>query len=191
MQILMMYIKIFFSKYNYSVKNIPRQLGKCTLHYVILTSLLLASLSGIIACDKAEVDVPIFIPPSYLDCIELSPLTLGDYYFNYSPLYFWLPTADEILTGRVIIMNNIEITEEMLKTRTESFFKVAGNVMVKPRNPSRIKDLEVGDVVDILGICKGISDEWSPVILERCFIEPSGRLNLPLEGEGSQGLFDY
>jgi hypothetical protein len=151
----------------------------------------LASLSGVIACNRAELYVPPVIPLSYLDCIELSPLRLGNYYFNYNPLYSWLPTADETLTGRAIIMKNIEITEEMLRTRDKSFFKVAHNVMVKPRNISQMEELEAGDVVDILGLCTGISDEWSAVTLERCFIETSGRLNLPIEGEGSDSIFAY
>lgn len=135
--------------------------------------------------------MPLAIPPSYLDCIELSPLMLGDYYFNYNPLYFWFPAVDETLTGRAIIMKNIEITEEMLRTRDKSFFKVAHNIMVKPRNISQMEELEVGDVVDILGLCNGISTEWSAVTLERCFIETSGRLNLPLEGEGSHDISTY
>ncbi|MFC1865346.1 hypothetical protein ACFLYB_01365 [Chloroflexota bacterium] len=186
-----MYTKIVIFKYIYTLKNIPRQLSKCILRYVILASLLLVGLSGVIACDKAELSVPQFIPPSYLDCIELTPLMLGDYYFNYRPLYVWFPTADEILTDKAIIMNDIEITEEMLVTRTESSFKVADNVIVKPRNSSQVKDLKPGDMVDILGISSGISDELSAVVLEECFIEPPGVINLPLEGDGSDGLFDY
>lgn len=187
----MMYIQILFSKYNHSIKNIPKKFSKCILHYIILASLLLASLSGIIACNKAESYIQPAIPTSYLDCIELSPLMLGDYYFNYNAIYPWFPTVDEILTGRAIIMKNIEMTEEMLGTRGKSFFKVTHNVIVKPQAISQMEELKVGDVVDILGISTGISAETSAVILERCFIEPSGRLNLPLEGEGSQDIFTY
>lgn len=155
---------------------------------ILAFSLLLAGLTGLIACGNVQPIVQPFIPPQYLGCIEISPSELGYYYFNYDPPYIWLPTADEAFTGKAIIMKNIEITEDMIETRTKSFFKVNDDLLIKPLDLSRGEELEVGDTVDILGLCKGISDKWAAVVLEGCLIEPSGRLNLPLDdGQAAVG----
>ena len=156
---------------------------------ILAFSLLLAGLGGLIGCVFAQPIVQPFIPPQYLDCIEINPFELADYYFNYEPPYIWLPTADEAFTGKAIIMKNIEITEGMVETRTKSFFKVNDDLLIKPLDLSRVEELRVGDTVDILGLCKGISDKWAAVVLEDCIIEPAGRLNLPLDdGQATLGL---
>ena len=102
-----------------------------------------------------------------------------------------MPTADEILTDEPIIIKKIEVSEEMLKTRTNSLIKAADNIIIEAPKDSDLDKLKVGQLVDILGICKGISNEWSAVVLKDCFIEISGRLQLPLEGDTTQVLFGY
>ena len=174
-----------------STKHVLKQLGKLTWPHILTVALLLTGLSGLIACGNVQPFIPPYIPPNYLDCIEISPFMLGDYYFNYKPLYPWFPTADEAFTGKAIIMKNIKITEEMIETRTKSFFKVNNYVLIKPLDLSQMGKIKVGDMVDILGLCKGISDQWVAVVLEDCFIEPSGILNLPLKNGGSQGVLTY
>jgi len=186
-----MYIRILLYGFLNSMKITSGRLGKYLFPYLILISLLLTGLSGAIACNEAESDMPPYIPSGYINCIELTPLRLGDYFFNYVPLYTWIAPDDNTYTGKPIIMKDIEVTEEMLKTRNGSFLNVADNVMVESRNQSNVEDLEVGDMVDILGICRGVSDEWSAVMLEQCIIEPSGRINLPLENGGSPDSIGY
>lgn len=151
--------------------------------HVLVYSLLLAGLVGLFGCANTALSVQPFVPPQYLDCIEISPFKLADYYFNYQPPYIWMLTADEAFTGKAVIMKNIEITEEIIDTRAKSFFIVNSNVLVKPQDPSIMNELKVGEVIDILGLSKGVSD--NRVVVEGCLIEPAGRLNLPVEEDGA------
>jgi hypothetical protein len=171
--------------------HVVKGLYKRALFNILTSSLLFVGLVGLFSCANTPLAVQPFVPPQYLDCIEISPLELSDYYFNYQPLYIWFPTADEALTGKAVIMKNIEITEGMIETSTKSFFKVNSNVLVKPQNPSIMEGLKVGDVIDILGLSQGISDEWAAVVLEDCIIEPTGRLNLPVEEDRASLGTDY
>lgn len=159
--------------------------------HILVFSLLLAGLGGLFGCANTPPVVQPFVPPQYLDCIEISPVELAHYYFDYQPPYIWMATADEAFTGKAIIIKNIEITEEMIETGAKSFFKVNGNVLIKPQALSIMEELKVGEVVDILGLCKGISDEWAAVVLEDCIIEPAGRLNLPIEEDRASNGAGY
>jgi hypothetical protein len=108
-----------------------------------------------------------------------------------------LPVGVGGITGESIIFKNILLTAEKLQTKRVEVYAhgkelvstevqtyiMASSVQFFPRDPSALEKLRVGDVVDIIGVCAGMSEEWPSVIVIRdCQILPAGLAPLPLPG---------
>jgi len=90
------------------------------------------------------------------------------------------PAADEMFTGRAIIIKNIKLTEEMMKTKTN--INIGGCIIIELQNTSDLERIKVGDVVDIVGKCMGVSEDRYVVVVKDCLIQPAGLFPLPLPG---------
>jgi len=154
----------------------------------VVAGLLLAAVTG---SSSTRTDPPPNIPLNYLDCVELSPEKLATYYFDYNPLYFWLPTGDEALTGKPVIIKDIQLSREMLEMENARTMRISEDVVIELVSTHQLDGFKTGDTVDIVGLCKGLSDTRSDVVLAESYIESAGILNLPLDGKSPQDLLGY
>ena len=161
-----------------------RKLVRYLLMPVGIISVLVLSLVGLFSY-MPDTSVPFpYIPPSggnagdYLQTTPeaLSVLLMGGYNNVPSALVY---------KEESFIFKNIEIEEWMLewKLGKEKTYLYHSNVMFFPKDPSGLKKLKVGDKVDIIGVCVGISEEWpSMTVMLNCQFLPAGLVPLPLPG---------
>lgn len=90
-----------------------------------------------------------------------------------------------VALGKSVIFKNVKIEEFMLE------LKLAGNepylyesdVIFYPKDTQDLKKLKVGDKVDIIGVCEGLSEEYKTItIVSNCQFLPAGLVPLPLPG---------
>ena len=128
------------------------------------------------------------IPTTYIFHSNL--LGPSDYSFVYE-------VDPDIYIGESLIFKDVLITPGLIVTRkiqtyipgeglaaweTETFL-MAGNLQFVPQDPSDLRELKVGDVVDITGFCSFRSKEWPNVIVfKNCQFMPAGVAPLPLPG---------
>jgi hypothetical protein len=99
--------------------------------------------------------------------------------------------------GRSFIFKDVLVTVKGLTTRevvaysqsgeievikTETYFSF-GLILLFPKNLDKWQQLKAGDVVDIIGVYNGVSEEYQTVVVFRnCDFFPAGVVPLPLPG---------
>jgi hypothetical protein len=160
-------------------------------------------LSGLTSC--GNVSVAIDYPPVVsldVDYIELTIEQLNDAYFSsYRTPY----ETDELFNRKTFVFKNIVIKEYMVRrgvsTHTDEYM-VVHSVPVEPhflvdafrfepQDPSVLKRLNVGQVVDIVGEHAGYSLQQNVVVFINCLIEPAGQLPLPFSGAEIMEISGY
>jgi hypothetical protein len=144
-----------------------------------------------ISCTHARFRPPPNIPLNYLKCIELTTDRLEHYYLNYDPIYFWLPTGEEVLDGRPVIIKNIELTNGIVDEHNSRVLHITEKITMYLTSVYQMEGIRFGEAIDIVGICRGFSKERDSIILTECFMEPSGTLGLPVDGSNPGSLFGY
>lgn len=112
------------------------------------------------------------------------------YYFEITPEALWQeflsPYSDYFMAqnnyvGNSFIFKDILIDEYKLSRKYETYI-VINQVQFVARNPSDLQKLKEGDVVDITGVCVGLSDKDTYIIVGNCQFLPAGLVPLPLPG---------
>ena len=147
--------------------------------WVFITVLLLGIVT-ITSCTRIELATLPYVPPKYLTAIEVTAFDLVYAYQKPQTR----AAAERLFNDKVIIIKNIEITEEIIRDSTERYLNWGYSILFKPSNLSDLDRLRVGDKIDIVGICQGIAAGITTVVLDRCIIEPAGVLSLPLSDDG-------
>lgn len=83
--------------------------------------------------------------------------------------------------GKSFIFNNILIDDLILKARTETYIFIS-HVQFVPQYPSELENLKEGDVVDIVGVCMGVSEATAYVWVTDCRFLPAGLVQLLVPG---------
>ena len=151
-----------------------------------------------------SVSFPYIPPPPNGYYIETSNRELTYTPLTSSYLDTWTDINDQLIDtiaethkGESFIFKNISITDHKVVTRqiqpyilgeglaspeTETFL-MSGNVQFVPQDPSQLKELKAGDVVDIIGVLDSMSEEWPGVlVMKNCQFLPAGIAPLPLPG---------
>ena len=81
-----------------------RKLRRFFLSTVVILTIVLI---GFTSCIRTTIVHVPYIPPSYLDCIEVSTLQLANYYFQ----HYTASIADEVFKGKAIIIKNVKLTQ--------------------------------------------------------------------------------
>ena len=119
-----------------------------------------------------------YIPPPERYYIEATPQQLHDEFF--SP--YRDPFSAEVkYVGKSFIFKNIFIDKEILSRRHEAYVWI-DLIQFVPHNPSDLQELKEGDMVDIIGVCAGMSKEYAAVVVANCRFLPAGLAPLPLPG---------
>ncbi len=182
---------------------IRRKYNKLFLITVGIPVILLTCLIGMTGCGKAAAvnSAPVVIPLD-VNYVEITIKQLNDAYFSsYRPPM----QTDEMFEGKGLVLKNIVIKERMVTSGPSSYsdiYMVVHSIPVKhyllvdafrfePQDPSALKGLEVGQVVDIAGVFVGYSLELNVVVIINCLIEPAGQLPLPFAGAEIMEISGY
>jgi len=143
----------------------------------LLTMLLATTILN--GCNKATLIPAPYILPNYYNAIEVPPTDLcWTYYGNYADRW----QADKDYTGKTFIFKNIPIVAEMLINKDKGFMWVS-QVRCKELQTGSIAKLKAGDVVDVIGVNRGVpNNEYWVLDFTECVFIPAGSLGVPIAG---------
>ncbi len=125
-----------------------------------------------------SVPFPYVPPPGSRYYIEA---TTDQLYNEFTSHYIDPVTAATRFTGKNFIFKNILISKGILARRHETYISI-GMAQFVPQYPSDLQKLKEGDTIDIIGVCMGLSTEYSLVLVSNCVFLPAGVVPLPLPG---------
>jgi hypothetical protein len=131
-------------------------------------------------CSSGESATYRYLPSEYLDAIEMKAFDLVQAYQHPASRI----DAERLLTGKIIIVKDIKITEEIIKASTETYLNWGFTLHVIPTDVSDLNLLKVGNKIDAVGLCQGIPTGKMAVILDQSIIEKAGIIPLPLSDSG-------
>ncbi len=134
----------------------------------------------ITSCNSNEPLANRYLPPKYLGAIEMTAYDLVQAYQHPSSRM----AAERLISGKYIIVKNIEITEEVINISTTNYLNWGHTLHIQPVDLSDLYRVGIGDKIDAVGICLGIPTGKMAVVLDQCIIELTGILPLPLSGSG-------
>lgn len=150
--------------------------------FSILFVLITVSLLGMVAvtgCSSTELATHRYLPTEYLSAVEVTAFDLVYAYQRPQTR----ADAERIFNDKVIIIKNMEITEEIIRDSTEEYLNWGYTLYARPSDLSDLDRLSMGDKIDIVGVCQGIAPGKIPVVLNQCIIESAGIIPLPISGE--------
>lgn len=149
-------------------------------------AIVLSSVIGLTGCSQNNLSniVP-FIPPGYYASTPVLPFDLSVAYW--SP-YISRKDADLRFVGKPYVFKNFQVTSQMLSTADDGYLWV-DLVKAYPLNPANLKQLSVGEDVDMVGVFSGgCRDFPNALTFSDVVFLPSGDIQIPL-GDSSQ--FQY
>jgi hypothetical protein len=147
-----------------------------------ITVILVLSVTGLFNYKPDTLpDFPFIPPPAGENQKYYFEITTEALWDEYLSPYSDSVTAEVRYTGNSFIFKNILIDENKLKWRYDDYI-VIDLIQFVPRDTWGLKKLKEGDVVDIIGICVGISDKNVYVIVGNCQFLPANLVPLPLPG---------
>lgn len=124
-------------------------------------------------------EVPPMLPASYYQCIYSSTQELEASYFG---LYANQQTAEQKYKDSVLVFKYVEILRGMTTNKGSGYLWVS-KVKCVAANPADITKLQIGQLVDIVGVMRGISKDPGPefsLVMTECYFLPAGLLAVPL-----------
>lgn len=146
--------------------------------------LFILALLGSCACTRvsAAQNLP-FIPPSYLNCLVVTPQQLVDAYGRGNIVK--LNEAKPRYNNSIFVFQNIKITESMYLHLDEGYLWVEGDyIKCYLLDAKTLRLHRVGDRVDILGLNQGPLMNEAYLVFNNCIILPAGYAQFPVDGIG-------
>jgi hypothetical protein len=136
-----------------------------------------ATASGCSAKNLTNV-VP-YIPPAYFSGQLVLPFDLAAIYYSpYTP-----KTEVAKLAGTVYIFKNLKVTEITMAS-TDKDYVWMDIVKAYALNPANIKQLKLGETVDVAGVLSGPCKDFpNSLTFTGCVFIPSGIVSLPVAGD--------
>lgn len=148
---------------------------------LIITAILTLSLTGLFNYTLGTSASSPYIPPPAGNSNYYIEATTEGLWNEFLSHYSDTISAKINYVGKSFIFKDILIDESKLNRRYESYILI-NLVQFVPRDPSELQELKEGDVVDIIGVCAGISDEYQMIVVANCQFLPAGLVPLPLPG---------
>ena len=128
---------------------------------------------------NTSVPFPYIPPPEGVEgyYFEITPSDLAFCFLSHN---LSQPRAEWLWKGENFIFKNVVIREWRL-AKSDTYLR-ASDVRFFPQNPSDLKDIRVGDVIDIIGVCDGVPEGSLFVVIRNCQFLPAGLVPLPLPG---------
>jgi len=147
---------------------------------------LLTSVAGLSSCSQKNLtNVVPFVPPLYYNSTLMLPFDLSSAYF--SP-YITRTDAQRRYEGQSYVFKGFKVTQQMLSTSGKGYVWV-DLVKAYPLNPANIKQLTVGETIDVVGVMAGPCRDFpNSMTFSGVVFLPTGFIQLPL-GDASQ--FQY
>jgi len=126
-------------------------------------------------------NLPPMLPANYYKCIESTTLQVqGSYFDPYG--HRWV--AEMTYNDQPFVFKDIEVFPSMIESRGPDYLWV-DRIRCKAVNPDDVAKLKVGQIIDVVGIMRGISkdpDLQLNLEMTECYFLPAGAVALPLPG---------
>jgi hypothetical protein len=138
---------------------------------------------SIAACAKPAylAQLPPILPPNYYQCVDSTAQAVEGAYFDpYG--HRWM--AEVQYNDQPFVFKNIEIVEGMMQSKGPDYIWV-DRTQCMAANPADIAKIKVGQVIDVVGIMRGVSkdpDKQMDLLMTDCYFLPAGSVTLPLPG---------
>lgn len=148
---------------------------------VILTAISITAILLTAGCAKQPVQVQIYVPPEYLNSIDVTPEELAGAYTLESHGDWTEP--NRIFQGKSVVFKNLELTDRLLQSVDKGFIMLVG-VKLELANPEDWSQFSSGSKVDVVGICKGFDmfEETAYVTLTGVIGFPAGEADFTSGG---------
>ncbi len=144
---------------------------------IITICLILLLMTG---CERSSFVSPPYVPPKYLGAIEIKVWQITD---AVQSSYDDLSSISEILSNKVVVIKDIELTREILSTKDMGFIRLE-YIECQLADESYLDDFRKGHMVDIAGICQvSTTYHTSPFTLIDCIFLPAGAVDLTVGSE--------
>jgi hypothetical protein len=147
---------------------------------------ILFSMWGISGCSQKTLNniVP-YLPPVYYGSTLIMPFDLANAYW--SP-YITRREAESNYNGQIYVFKDFKVTKQTLSTENKGYIWV-DLVKAYPLSPANIKQLSVGEKIDVVGVLAGPCKDFpNTLTFSDCVFLPAGCVKLPL-GDSTQ--FQY
>ena len=121
------------------------------------------------------------LPPEYYQCYETTSQDIITAYFG---AYSSRPLAEALYNNQPFVFKNIEIMPGMMESQGPDYIWV-DRTQCMAVNPTDVAKLKVGQVVDVVGIMRGVSidpDKRMDLLMTDCYFLPAGSFALPVPG---------
>jgi hypothetical protein len=121
--------------------------------------------------------IPPMIPINYYNCTVSTPADLYSVYLAPNARKVW---AEQQFNNVVFVFKNVEVVPAMLEKLPKNNIWV-GQVICYAVNPDDISRLVPGKSYDIVGVNRGVHEEWRySIYLTECYFVPAESLALPV-----------
>lgn len=144
------------------------------------------SVLGVAACAPVSSSSVIpYVPPAYYNSTLIMPFDLANAYW--SP-YITRQDANRDYVGKVYVFKDFTVNGDTLATVNRGYVW-ADLVKAYPLNLANIKQLKVGEEIDVVGVLSGPGKDYpNTLTFSDCVFLPSGYIDLPV---GDSAQFQY
>lgn len=125
--------------------------------------------------------LPPILPANYYQCFDSTPQAVEGAYFDpYG--HRWV--AEMTYNDQPFVFKNVEIMPGMMESKGPDYIWV-DRTQCQAANPADVAKLKVGQVIDVVGIMRGVSkdpDKQMDLLMTECYFLPAGSVALPLPG---------
>lgn len=150
-----------------------------TLIAVICSVLMLGVITASGCSAKNMTNVVPYVPPAYFTGQLVMPYDLSAIYFSpYTP-----STEIAKLNGNIYVFKSIEVTKITMESVAKGYAWL-DLVKAYPLDPSNLKQLKLGETVDIAGVLSGPCKDFpKSLTFTGVVILPAGSATLPVGGD--------
>ena len=142
------------------------------------------------ACTRSPIFVPPYIPPDYLNCIEVVPKELLESYYTPYMGSTNIDAAQLKYNNLYYVFKNVIVKDWVIADLDKGWIWV-DRIKCVLANVNDMQQFKVGDKIDVIGLNKGIiSNPSSPqgLLFDGCIVIAAGTVALA-SGDGSGLVF--
>jgi hypothetical protein len=147
----------------------------------VVCSFLISGVLGASGCSQRNMtNVVPYVPPAYYNGQLVMPFELANIYFSpYSP-----KTEIAKMNGNVYIFKNLKVTDITMDSIDKDYVWV-DVVKAYALNPADLKQLRLGEIIDVAGILTGPCKEFpNSLTFSSCVFLPANTVTMPV-GDGA------
>jgi hypothetical protein len=146
----------------------------------LLLAAILIGLIPVAGCSRASLETPDYIPPGYYASLDVHPDDLLRAYFH--PNFGDVVQSDLNFKNLPVVFKNVAVNEIMIRDSAQDIFYIS-SVKCTPLETGVVATLKVGDLIDIIGINRGVWPEYPGWLsFTECVFPPAGTVQFSQGG---------